>query len=80
MRLKKCLEIGRDCGLKTVRDSYVNIDLHAINIFKYDEIYKELKELSDEFNVLYKEGKLNADTSIEDALEILNNKGEKQYE
>ena len=76
MRLKKCLEIGRDCGLKTVRDSYVNIDLHAINIFKYDEIYKELKELIEEFNNLYNEGKITGDTSIDDALEILNNKGE----
>lgn len=76
MKLKDCLEFGKDLGLKTVKDAYINTDYHAIQIFKYEDIYKELKELSDEFNVLYKEGKLNADTSIEDALEILNNKGE----
>lgn len=76
MKLKDCLELGKDLGAETVRDAYLNVDYHAIQIFKYDEIYKELKELVDEFNALYNEGKITGDTSINEALEILNSKGE----
>ena len=45
MKLKECLELGKECGLTTWEDCYVNVDLHAMCIFKYDEINKELLEL-----------------------------------
>ena len=40
MKLKECLELGKECGLTTWEDCYVNVDLHAMCIFKYDEINK----------------------------------------
>ena len=45
MKLKECLELGKECGLTTWEDCYVNVDLHAMCIFKYDEINKEILEL-----------------------------------
>lgn len=45
MKLKECLEIGKACGLTTWKECYDMIDFHAMNIFKYDEINKEIFEL-----------------------------------
>ena len=49
MTLKRACEIGCDCGLILVRDAVLNIELHCISIFSYDEINKELIELYAEF-------------------------------
>lgn len=45
MKLAKCIEIGNKCGLHTIEECYDNIYLHMQNIFKYEEIKKELLEL-----------------------------------
>lgn len=45
MKLKDCLEIGRDCGLETVGEAILNIELHSISLFAYSEIKNELNEL-----------------------------------
>lgn len=45
MKLKECLEFGKACGLTTWEECYDNLYLHAGNIFKYDEIGKEILEL-----------------------------------
>ena len=45
MKLKECLELGKACGLTTWEECYDNVYLHAGNIFKYDEIGKEILEL-----------------------------------
>ena len=45
MKLKECLELGKACGLTTWEECYDNVDLHAMSIFKYDEINKEILEL-----------------------------------
>lgn len=45
MKLETCLEIGKECGLTTWEECYDNIDMHAMNIFKYNEINKEILEL-----------------------------------
>ena len=45
MKLKECLELGKICGLTTWEQCYNNVDLHAMSIFKYDEINKEILEL-----------------------------------
>ena len=45
MKLKDCLEIGRDCGLKTVGEAITNIELNSSSLFAYSEIKNELNEL-----------------------------------
>lgn len=45
MKLKDCLEIGYDCGLKTVEEAVYNIELHANNILSYAKVNEELREL-----------------------------------
>ena len=45
MKLKKCLELGKACGLTTWEECYDNIYLHAISIFNYSDINKEILEL-----------------------------------
>lgn len=45
MKLKECLELGKVCGLTTWEECYDNVYLHSSNIFKYDEINKEILEL-----------------------------------
>ena len=45
MKLETCLQIGHDCGLTTWEECYDNIDRHAMNIFVYSEINKEMLEL-----------------------------------
>lgn len=50
MTLKTACAIGIDCGLTTLGEAVLNIDLYAVNIFNYNEIVKELRELYDEFD------------------------------
>ena len=45
MKLIECLDIGKECGLTTLKECYDNIFFHAQNIFKYEDIDKELLEL-----------------------------------
>ena len=45
MKLKECLELGKACGLNTWEECYDNVYLHAINIFNYSDINKEILEL-----------------------------------
>lgn len=70
MKLKECLQFGKDLGLKTVEEAILNVDYHAMNIFTYDKIAEELNELFTEYNSLYEANLMNAKTFIEDALEI----------
>lgn len=50
MKLNMALLIAKDCGLETVGEAILNIDMHSMNIFNYGEIGKELKELYEDFN------------------------------
>lgn len=45
MLLGTCLEIGKECGLSTIEECYDNVYRHSINIFKYEDINKEILEL-----------------------------------
>ena len=45
MKLKKCIEIGKECGLTTVGECIDNINIHSMNLFEYTKIDKELNEL-----------------------------------
>lgn len=39
------MEIGKECGLYSIKECYENIILHSLSLFKYDDISKEIKEL-----------------------------------
>ena len=45
MKVKEACEIAEDCGLETIGEAILNIELHAISLFSYDELGKELSEL-----------------------------------
>lgn len=50
MKLQQALETARDCGLETVGEAIYNINIHAPNLFSYDKMNDELKELSNEWD------------------------------
>lgn len=65
MKLKAAFNIAKSCGLTTVGEAILNIDMHSMSIFVYDEISNELKELYDE----YKKYEFNQDDLIEDVID-----------
>ena len=52
MKLKECIELGRECGLETIEECILNVELHSASLFKIDNIAKEISEL---YNDLLKE-------------------------
>ncbi|WP_294402451.1 hypothetical protein [uncultured Clostridium sp.] len=50
MKLSDAVEIAKECGLTTYGEAIMNVRIHAMNIFNYDEIEDELNELVKEFN------------------------------
>ena len=72
MTLKACLEIGNDCGLKTVGEAIYNINLHAGNIFDYSKINIEMKELLDEAKDLFSKTNFTKDSIVEKVLAWIN--------
>ncbi len=54
MTLKEAIRIGKVCGLKTVDEAVLNVELSATQIFPYKDIPKELRELNSEYDE-YKE-------------------------
>ena len=48
MRLREACNIGLACGLETLGEAVMNIQIHAMNIFTYDEMVKEINELVNE--------------------------------
>lgn len=48
MKLFEVCEIGRECGLTTLKEALENIQFHAANLFSYKEINNELHELYEE--------------------------------
>lgn len=51
MKIKEALEIGEECGLLTIKESLLNIQIHAASLFSYENIQTELKNLYDEFRI-----------------------------
>ena len=45
MKIQTAIEIAKDCELETVGEAIFNIKLHAVNLFSYSDIQKELAEL-----------------------------------
>lgn len=74
MKLKECLRFGVECGMDTLGKAYLNVDYHALSIFKYSEIEKEMNELTSEYNYYYDLGLMDSKSSIEDCMKILEEK------
>lgn len=51
MKLKECLDFGKNCGLKTLDECVLNIEIHATLLFPYTKINKELNELYEDLKV-----------------------------
>ena len=46
MTLKEACDIGYACGLETVDEAVLNVEIHAPNIFPYDDAATEIYELT----------------------------------
>lgn len=55
MKLKECMEIGKECGLYSIEECYDNIVLHNLCLFKCDDILKEIEELQKDIFYNYPE-------------------------
>lgn len=49
MKLIPALQLGYNCGMKTVDECLHNVHLHAMNLFPYDKMDAEESELATEF-------------------------------
>lgn len=49
MTLETCIQIGKDCGLHTIGECYINIEIHSLSLFPYNEINKKILELQKDF-------------------------------
>ena len=45
MKLEDALKFAYNCGLGTVGEAYNNISIHAMSLFKYEDIQDEIEEL-----------------------------------
>lgn len=72
MTLKSCLEIGSACGLETVLEAIMNIDIHALNIFNYSKITEEINEIIKERDELFSKSNFTNDSRIKEVLEWIN--------
>lgn len=45
MKLKECMELGKECGLYSIEECYDNIILHRQSLFEHNDILKEIEEL-----------------------------------
>ncbi|MCM1269384.1 MAG: hypothetical protein NC247_01995 [Ruminococcus flavefaciens] len=70
--LKSALEIGIECGLATIGEAIFNIELHAMNIFSYDEMEDRIAQLHTEAHEVYKLGDYAPDSKCTDMLMWLN--------
>lgn len=48
MKLKEALELADECGLSTVGEAILNVELHALSLFPYEKMHTELNELYQE--------------------------------
>lgn len=59
------IQIAEDCGLTTLGEAVLNIDMHCMSIFSYDKINEELKELYSEYKSVVDNYGFDKDTTIE---------------
>jgi len=48
MRLIEALNIAKACGLNTVGEAVMNINLHAVSLFPFEDLPLELEQLESE--------------------------------
>ena len=63
MKLAQAIPLAEACGLTTVGQAVMNVEMHALNIFKYSEMEGEIKELKIEASA-YDEGTLIATLNL----------------
>lgn len=73
MHLLTALDIGKECGLSTISESIYNVDLRAGQIFAYDEIVKELKQLYSEWNTIKLNSEFTFDSSLIEVMDWMKN-------
>lgn len=73
MTLKSCLEIGIECGLKTISEAMLNIEIHALSIFSYSDLNKELEQLYKEKEELLQKTDFSNNDESKSVLEWINN-------
>ena len=56
MKLKECMDLGKECGLYSIEECYDNIILHRLSLFEHNDILKEIEELQKD--ILYNYPKL----------------------
>lgn len=72
MKLVEALELGRDCGLETVGECLLNVNIHQLSLFSVGDTVKEIGELVVEYEALKEYCSLiGYNTTIEDAMNIL---------
>ena len=45
MKLKDCLELGLECGCKTLMEAVTNVEIHAESLFPLNKVDEEMEEL-----------------------------------
>lgn len=48
MKIKEACEFADECGVETIGEAILNIELHAVSLFSLDEISNELNELHED--------------------------------
>ena len=62
MKLNEAIDLGKECGLETIEECLLNVELHSTSLFAYSKLNQELTELYEDlekqypdiFNKLYK--------------------------
>jgi hypothetical protein len=65
MRLIEALNIAKACGLNTVGEAVMNISLHAVSLFPFEDLPSEFEQLESEAKSFDK------DTLISEAMKQL---------
>lgn len=73
MKLKDSLKTGMDCGLQSLGEAILNIEIHAGSLFSYSDIRKEIDELKNEKDILLLNTEFSLDSKIEDVEKWLSN-------
>ena len=73
MHLLTALDIGKECVLDTIGEALYNIDLRAGQIFTYNEINEELKQLYSEWNTIKLNSEFTSDSSVIEVMDWMKN-------
>lgn len=74
MKLIKALELAEECGLETVIEAFRNVQIHADQLFTYETMNDEYREILNEWFLLDDDGLFNYKSSVRNVLEWMRNK------